>query len=267
MGRCLLAAAALAATLATSAAAYAGNQNVIEPKTDSGPIGAIGLPSGQSFRPELAGGVARVTLWASAAPNGGQGRVTIHHGDRPGDAIGSQDFTWDSSPITVEFDAPVHVTPGESYVVTATGAYLQFVFGYEDPYPDGEATLQTNRGWQTWTEWNGCGSGGFCLPYVVDQRVTIEIEGGDRDGDGVADDDDRCADTVLPDPSVGLLRPNRFAATPAGFVGKDGAVVATLADTGGCSALQIADELGLGLGLQWFGLSRPHLEQWIEAVG
>jgi hypothetical protein len=42
--------------------------------------------------------------------------------------------------------------------------------------------------------------------------------------------------------------------------------VATLSDTGGCSATQIVEAMDLGLGHEWFGITRPHLERWVESV-
>lgn len=261
----IVAAIAAVAALGVSTVVLASSGDVIETST-TGPVGAIGLPSGQNFRPQVSGSVARVTIWAVGTTGGQAGEVVVHRGDRPGDEIGRQGFTWDGSQVTVELVVPVPVIAGQVYTVTTTGAQLQHVFGGEDPYPDGEATLQTARGWQTWTEWNGCGTGGFCLPYLVDQRIMIEITDEDGDGDGVSDAEDVCPDTVLPDPSVAELRPNRFAATPAGFVDADGNVVGSLADAGGCSAAQIVEAMGLGAGVLRFGLTRPHLDAWIASL-
>ena len=103
------------------------------------------------------------------------------------------------------------------------------------------------------TDGAGSESGDACFPI-------------DTDGDGVADVDDICPGTELPDePTQGLLR-NRFAATSEGFASVDGVVIASLADTGGCSATQIIAEAGLGEGHSRFGITRSALQAWIDTV-
>lgn len=101
------------------------------------------------------------------------------------------------------------------------------------------------------------------MRFELDQHFVIEIIDPDVDGDGVVDDLDACPDTDLPDPSVDALGTRRYAATMDGFVDRAGRVVATLADTRGCSAKQIIDAFHLGEGHSRFGLTRPHLDRWI----
>ena len=88
----------------------------------------------------------------------------------------------------------------------------------------------------------------------------------DTDSDGVADVDDVCPGTVLPDQPTKGLKKNRFAASIDGFASTDGVVVATLADTGGCSATQIIAAAQLGGGHTKFGLSRSALDAWIASL-
>jgi hypothetical protein len=92
------------------------------------------------------------------------------------------------------------------------------------------------------------------------------IDTGDTDGDGVADVDDVCPATVLPDVPTQELKKNRFAASLDGFTSADGVVVASLADTGGCSGTQIIAEAGLGSGHSKFGITRGVLRAWIDTV-
>ena len=86
----------------------------------------------------------------------------------------------------------------------------------------------------------------------------------DTDGDGVADINDLCADTVLPDqPSQGPKK-KRYAASIDGFASTNGIVIATLSDTGGCSGAQIIAETGLGNGHTKFGISASALQAWTQ---
>jgi hypothetical protein len=89
----------------------------------------------------------------------------------------------------------------------------------------------------------------------------------DDDDDGVDDVDDVCPGTRLPDDPTRELKPNHYRTTGDGFVDADGEVVATLADTGGCSSSQIVEEAGLGSGHLRFGISRSALSSWITTIG
>jgi len=96
----------------------------------------------------------------------------------------------------------------------------------------------------------------------------------DSDSDGINDDVDLCAETVIPE-SVPMirLRPNRFALTDG-----DGMFDSThpndkhprksfsLEDTGGCSCEQIIEALGLGKGHSKWGCSSGAIEEWIELI-
>lgn len=96
----------------------------------------------------------------------------------------------------------------------------------------------------------------------------------DSDGDGVLDDADLCADTVVPEsvPTRGL-RPNRFALVDGDGLfdtvapnGTGPTGVFTLADTGGCSCEQIIAALDLGNGHTRFGCSLGAMRDWVELV-
>jgi hypothetical protein len=70
----------------------------------------------------------------------------------------------------------------------------------------------------------------------------------DTDGDGVADTDDECPDTELPE-TTQAKKKNRYVANADGqFVGVvDGQPLGiSVADTGGCSGEQIIEAAGLG---------------------
>ena len=267
ISRTMMMVATAVALLASASIAHAAPKAVIEP-AETGPVGYIGFPTAQNFRPSVSGAITRVTFWSASEGVGNHGILRIHVGDRPENAIAQQDFVWGPPPMSLDLDTPVMVRAGQTYTVEASGNHVQIVLGSTDPYESGEVLFGTSIGWQTWTEWNGCGGGGPCIPYEVDQRVAIEISEAiaDGDGDGVTDADDRCPDTVLPDAAASRLLSARYAATIDGFVGRDGEVVASLGDTAGCSATQIVDALHLGRGHLVFGVTRPHLERWIDDV-
>jgi hypothetical protein len=238
----------------------AANVERIEPEL-TGPVVSFGGSVAQSFSPKTSGVVRQVAVWSPRAESGQSADLLVHAGDRPGRAIGRTSFVWDGNPTTVTLDAPVSVVAGEVYALELSGVVPGVIFGHEDPYADGEFAFDTPTGWMTWSEWLDLCNG--CLPFTLDQRFSLEVLPNDADGDGVLDPDDLCAGTVLPDPSVDLLRRGRYAATVDGIVGSDGTVVATLADTGGCSTAQIVVAYGLGVGHLRFGLTRPHVERWI----
>jgi len=96
----------------------------------------------------------------------------------------------------------------------------------------------------------------------------------DSDGDGVPDELDVCADTVIPEgvPTRRLGR-NRFALVDDDGVfdtnrprGRGPGVSFTIEETGGCSCEQIIDALGLGKGHVKFGCSIGAMETWAGLV-
>jgi hypothetical protein len=103
--------------------------------------------------------------------------------------------------------------------------------------------------------------GAYGGPYSLVDPVA------DEDADGVLDDNDWCPETVLPDIAP-QQKPNRYWVTESGDFLSDApnAPIYAIADTAGCSASQIIDELDLGAGHERFGLSRSALEQWIDLV-
>lgn len=96
----------------------------------------------------------------------------------------------------------------------------------------------------------------------------------DDDGDGVANDDDYCADTMIPEgvPTV-RLGVNRWALVdgdgwfdttyPEGM-GPDRSY--SIWDTAGCSCEQIIYEMGLGQGHSKFGCSISAMDEWVYYV-
>ncbi len=95
----------------------------------------------------------------------------------------------------------------------------------------------------------------------------------DEDHDGVADEcADRCLGTVIPEsvPTVSL-QPNHWALTDADLTfdtapGSGGGHSFTVAQTAGCSCVQILDAMALGAGQRKFGCTTGTLEDWIAAL-
>lgn len=95
----------------------------------------------------------------------------------------------------------------------------------------------------------------------------------DSDGDGVADGQDSCPLTAIPEtvPTV-RLRVNGWALVDSDTIfdttppdGKTASGAYTTADTAGCSCEQIIARVGLSEGHVKFGCSRGALEDWIES--
>lgn len=103
-----------------------------------------------------------------------------------------------------------------------------------------------------------------------DHDGTVLFLMSDADGDGVADDDDACAATVVPErvPAVrlvekhfALVNADRTFDTPAKHAGP----VFTLDDTRGCSCEQILDRVERGtVGERNIGCSLETLTNWID---
>ena len=125
----------------------------------------------------------------------------------------------------------------------------------------------------------GDGAGVFaCSDVSADTGATtgvaLAVPGGDSDGDGVADPNDLCPGTVIPE-SVPFVRlgVNRYALVDDDGVfdtseAADGAhgpeATFTIEDTAGCSAEQIIEEAGLGQGHLDFGLSFGAIRDWMS---
>ena len=99
----------------------------------------------------------------------------------------------------------------------------------------------------------------------------------DSDGDGVLDDLDACADTVIPEatvPSSGQLNPNHWALldsdtsfdTVSRGKGTGPGRSYTTEDTAGCSCEQIIDAQDLGFGHMFAGCSISAMDDWIAGL-
>ena len=96
----------------------------------------------------------------------------------------------------------------------------------------------------------------------------------DDDGDGVPNDDDVCAGTVVPEGvPTQRLGTNRFALTDGDGVfdttsprGNGPGLSFTLGDTAGCSCEQIIAAQGLGKGHEKFGCSISAMQDWVALV-
>jgi hypothetical protein len=241
---------------------HAGNSETIESVT-TGFNAQIGGAATQSFTPGISGFVTTVTVFPSRMPDGQAGTIELFAGAGPINSLGMHSFTWDSSPQVITLATPVRVTPGLEHTFQVTGMDLRAVAASDDPYGGGEAWI--NLG--SWMPWSGCVAQNICPPVAIDFGFQIVVEDADADGDGVVDELDVCAATELPDPLTGELGTNRYSASIDGFAGVDGVITHTLADTAGCSAVQIIKEVHLGKGHLQNGITTPHLEAWIDEVG
>ena len=91
----------------------------------------------------------------------------------------------------------------------------------------------------------------------------------DDDNDGVADDVDRCPATDLAgDTAPGQLKKNRMWSNDSGeFLFGDGSPAGvTIADTLGCSASQVIDDIGLGNGHEQFGISKSAMKAYLSSI-
>ncbi|MFK7861040.1 MAG: thrombospondin type 3 repeat-containing protein [Granulosicoccus sp.] len=91
----------------------------------------------------------------------------------------------------------------------------------------------------------------------------------DDDADGVPNEFDVCADTILGvQPTINATK-NRFYATVDGtFVDGRGTIsIVTIAEAGGCSGQQIIELANLGSSNEKYGLWELYLLDWAEFVG
>lgn len=94
---------------------------------------------------------------------------------------------------------------------------------------------------------------------TVAQPVTT----ADDDHDGVANTADACPGTILPDSFAKKAAGSYYANASKNFVDGTGkAANITIADTGGCSAAQIAKSLGLSKRASQAGISLSTLTSW-----
>jgi hypothetical protein len=109
--------------------------------------------------------------------------------------------------------------------------------------------------------------------YVID-NIHYNTAVPDDDHDGVPDTADLCPGTVIPEPIPAKhLGVNRFALTDNDDIfdtnppkGREPRKVFTLADTAGCSCVQIIEALGLGKGHMKVGCSRGAMKRWVDMV-
>jgi hypothetical protein len=95
----------------------------------------------------------------------------------------------------------------------------------------------------------------------------------DSDVDGVLDDADLCAGTVVPEGvAAGDLKPWHWALVDGDgtfdtrAAGKGPGVSFTLEDTAGCSCTQILAAMGFGAGQEKHGCSTGTMQDWLELI-
>jgi hypothetical protein len=144
----------------------------------------------------------------------------------------------------------------------------------EDTDTDGDGTgdnadTDDDNDGQLDVDESACGSDpldGSSLSLDFDSDNIPDCVDPDIDGDTVANGDDICAYTELPDEPTAGLRGARFAARADGTFdsGKDEFdSLYTLADTQGCAGTQVIELEGLGAGHTRYGISRSALEGFI----
>ncbi len=105
-------------------------------------------------------------------------------------------------------------------------------------------------------------------PTPIPPTPTPTPTPNDFDGDGVLNADDLCPGTDLNEAPPDGWRRNRYWTTSSGAFldpfGRDSGF--TIVDTGGCSASQIIEEAGLGVGHSRFGITKSALRQWVSQI-
>ena len=110
----------------------------------------------------------------------------------------------------------------------------------------------------------------FHAGFYSQQADNADVPGvwtTDDDADGVANADDQCPNTVIPEsaPTLGTLGKGRYA-LKSGFtfsMGPKTRTTYTTTDTAGCSCEQIVAALGLGVGQLKYGCSKSAMDAWI----
>jgi hypothetical protein len=206
---------------------------------------------GQSFVATASGELTTLTLYPPQGEGEFTGLFLVFRADQTFEdppIAEQQHVSFDGAPVTTTFTEPASVVQGESYrflFLCAEAGTGEFFFLRSDGYTQGE--LYANG--RAYPDWD--------LAF----SLTIET---DADGDGVEATDDACPGTT-DDSALAptRLNPNHYWTTPDGFVDRDGHVVYSLADTGGCSASQIIDAAGLGAGHTRHGIPDGALRAWV----
>ena len=116
--------------------------------------------------------------------------------------------------------------------------------------------------------------GPFEAMFIIFEQMIVEAVPVDDDGDGILNDDDLCAGTMIPEaaPTVRLEK-NRWALVDDDMVfdtnspnGNGPGFMFDLVDTAGCSCEQIVAMLGLGQGHLMFGCSNSAMKEWTAMV-
>jgi hypothetical protein len=204
-------------------------------------------PPALNFTAGLSGPLARVDLglYTTASTITGPVTVAIHDvgpEGEPAATLATQSVPVSAIPTsstgwaTWDFADPAEVTAGTTYAIVVTLTEGDSV---------GWKYSSTGLLYQTWVD----------LPTI------------DADNDGVADADDLCAGTVLPDLVPQKVR-SRYGANADGvFVTTTGESSGiTIVETAGCSAAQIIAQTEGGNGLAKYGLSIGELNAWVDSV-
>lgn len=249
------------------------NDNYLDPVFMGGPL--VGI----SWVPAASVTVTRVELFTGevTAPS----FVAIWSDDggapsRPAAPLGVSGSFLVSPPNTwygADLDVPVSVVAGATYWVVWDPQGSEQCSCTADP-----ADIQQTY----WGSNIGTVSGGadWFGPFsFTDRRWKFRMfcsDGSptDADGDGVADDEDLCPDTALPELAPTLeLGVNRWADVDGDGVfdtrpsqGRGPQVEFTLADTGGCSCSQIIEALGIGEGHAKHGCSLGIMRRWVDSL-
>ncbi|WES64697.1 hypothetical protein P0L94_01180 [Microbacter sp. GSS18] len=237
-------------------------------------IGAIGALAGIA----LAVTTAIMPATAAKPPRDGGGSSTTLSGvtcssldGRTVTASGVSEVVGMKAGETLRVTVSPALTGDDIIMTVALGAAFGF---YEAPAKSGISytagiTANHSFGWSyeaagtrpsslTWTF--SCSSGGS-----GGGGSTTTPEPSDADGDGVADSADVCSGTSLPD-SVRKAAGSYYANKSGVFVDGNGARSGyTVTDTAGCSAKQIAAELGLKKPQSRYGISLTVLRNWVAS--
>jgi hypothetical protein len=210
--------------------------------------------------------VADLTVEVRGAAGGGPGTGVLASGTVAHDTVADFDLVW----VDVQFTTPAEIEAGAVYAITAWDVTDEGAFEWYGGIGDRYAVGASYTGLDcSGASWNSDPGYDFAFRTYVSDADGGPDPDTDTDGDGVLDSVDLCPGTVLPDvfPKYDEDK-GRYRADAAGLLtsATKSSPAYRIDQTGGCSAMQIIEEMGLGKGQLERGLTRGELESWIGSL-